>query len=68
MFQLLVLLFIIKLYACSNIFKEKIMSEMHLRKPRFTCSTCGPFTKKQRKNTKNSRKRRFLIYLSKGTR
>ena len=49
MFQLLVLLFIIKLYACSNIFKEKIMSEMHLRKPRFTCSTCGPFTKNKEK-------------------
>ena len=49
MFQLLVLLFIIKLYACSNIFKEKKMSEMHLRKPRFTCSTCGPFTKNKEK-------------------
>ena len=25
------------------------MSEMHLRKPRFTCSTCGPFTKNKEK-------------------
>ena len=24
---------------------DKIMSEMHLRQPRFTYSACGPFTK-----------------------
>ena len=24
---------------------DKFMSEMHLRQPRFTDSTCGPFTK-----------------------
>ena len=27
------------------------MPEMHLRQPGFTYSACGPFTKKQRKNT-----------------
>ena len=31
---------------------DKFMPEMHLRQPAFTCSACGPFTKKQRKNTK----------------
>ena len=31
---------------------NKFMSEMYLRQPRFTYSACGPFTKKQRKNTK----------------
>ena len=24
---------------------DKVMPEMHLRQPRFTYSTCGPFTK-----------------------
>ena len=28
------------------------MPEMHLKQPGFTCSACGPFTKKQRKNKK----------------
>ena len=28
------------------------MAEMHLKQPGFTSSVCGPFTKKQRKNTK----------------
>ena len=28
------------------------MPEMHLWQPGFTYSACGPFTKKQRKNTK----------------
>ena len=28
------------------------MPEMHLRQTGYTNSTCGPFTKKQRKNTK----------------
>ena len=28
------------------------MPEIHLRQPGFTYSACGPFTKKQRKNTK----------------
>ena len=28
------------------------MPEMHLRQPGFKHSACGPFTKKQKKNTK----------------
>ena len=35
------------LLACA-----KFMPEMHLRQPGFTCSDCGPFHRKQRKNTK----------------
>ena len=31
---------------------DKVMLEMHLRKPGFTCSAGVPFTKKQRKSTK----------------
>ena len=31
---------------------EKFMPEMHLRQTEFTFSACGPFRKKQRKNTK----------------
>ena len=31
---------------------DKFMPEMHLRQPGFTCSACGPFTKKKGKNTK----------------
>ena len=38
------------------------MAEMHLRQPGFT--SCGPFTKKIRKNTKVWRNRRLIIYLS----
>ena len=30
----------------------KFIHEMHLRQAGFTYSACGPFTKKQRKNTK----------------
>ena len=30
---------------------DKFMPEMHLKQVRFTYSACGPFTKKQRKNT-----------------
>ena len=26
---------------------EKFMPEMHLKQPGFTCSACGPFTKKK---------------------
>ena len=26
---------------------DKFMPEMHLRQPGFTCSACGPFTKKK---------------------
>ena len=40
------------------------MAEMHLKQPGFTSSVCGPFTKKQRKNTKVWRNRRLVIYLS----
>ena len=29
---------------------DKFMPEMHLKQPGFIYSTCGPFTKKQRKN------------------
>ena len=31
---------------------DKFMPEMHLKQLGFACSACGPFTKKQRKNTK----------------
>ena len=31
---------------------NKFLPGMHLRQPAFTYSACGPFTKKQRKNTK----------------
>ena len=47
---------------------DKLMPEIHLRQSGFTYSACGPFTKKQKKNTKVQRKRRFMIYLSKRTR
>ena len=43
---------------------EKFMSEMHLRRPGFTYSACGPFTKKQWKNPKIKKNRRFMIHLS----
>ena len=29
---------------------DKFMPEMHLKQTGFTYNTCGPFTKKQRKN------------------
>ena len=29
------------------------MPEMYLRQPGFTCSACGPFTKKTKKEYKN---------------
>ena len=41
----------------------KFMPEMHLRQPGFTHRACGPFTKKQNKNTKNQSKRRLQVYL-----
>ena len=31
---------------------HKFMPKIHLRQPGFTYSTCGPFARKQRKNTK----------------
>ena len=47
---------------------DKFMPEMHLRQPGFTYSACGPFTKKQRKNTKIWRNKRFVTYSSKRAR
>ena len=47
---------------------DKFTPEMHLRQLGFIYSACGILTKKQRKNTKISRNRRFTIYLSKRTR
>ena len=32
---------------------DKFMSEVQLKQPGFTYSACEPFTKEQRKNTKN---------------
>ena len=32
--------------------EAEFLPEMHLRQPGFTHNVCGPFTKKQRKNTK----------------
>ena len=29
--------------------RDKLMTEMHLRQPQFTYSTCGPFTKNKGK-------------------
>ena len=31
---------------------DKFLPEMHLKQPGFTYSACGPFIKKQRKNSK----------------
>ena len=31
---------------------DKFMPDMHLKQPEFTCSACGPFIKKQSKNSK----------------
>ena len=28
---------------------DKLMPEMNLRQPRFTCSVCGPFTKNKKR-------------------
>ena len=32
---------------------DKFILEMNSRQPEFTYNACGPFLKKQRKNTKN---------------
>ena len=45
----------------------KFIPEIHLRKLRFTYSTCGPFTK-NKKRIKNVKNWRFKIYLPKRTR
>ena len=43
------------------------MPEMLLKQPEFTYSTCGPFTKKNRKNSEMQRNRRYEQYLQKQT-
>ena len=43
---------------------DKFMSEMHLKQPGFTYSSCGTFTKNTEKINK-LRNRRFKIHLSK---
>ena len=35
---------------------DKFISEIHLRQPGFTYSTCGPFPKKKKKELKNLKK------------
>ena len=30
--------------------EDKFMLEIHLRMPAFTCSACGPFRKKKKRN------------------
>ena len=47
---------------------DKFMPEIHLRQPRFTCSTCGQFTKSKKRIQKFKETRRFMTYLSKQTR
>ena len=39
------------------------MPEMHLRQSEFTYSAWGPFTKKQKKNTKIQSNKRLQVYL-----
>ena len=41
---------------------DKFMPEMHLKQSGFTYSVCGPFAKKQIKNSKIQRKRRYKLY------
>ena len=38
---------------------------MQLKQPRFNYSVCGPFTKKQWKNSKIYAKRKYKLYLLK---
>ena len=47
---------------------DKLKPGMHLKQPGLTYSSREPFTKKQRKNPKIQRNKRFTIYLSKRTR
>ena len=46
---------------------DKFMSEMHLKQPGFIYSTCGPFTKKTKKNRKVYGNRKYKFYLQKRT-
>ena len=48
--------------------RDKFMSEIHLREPRFIYSACGPFTTNKERTQKFKEKRRFKTYLSKRTR
>ena len=47
--------------------EDKFMPEMHLRKPGFTYSAYGPFTKNKERTQKMQRNMRFTIHLSKRT-
>ena len=42
---------------------DKFVPEMHLRQPKFTYSSCGPFSKNR--NIKTERNRRYEVHLSK---
>ena len=44
---------------------DKLILEMRLKQPGFTYSTCGPLTKKQRKNWKSYADRKHRFYLHK---
>ena len=44
------------------------MPEMYLKQSGFTYSACGPFAKKQRKNSKVWKNTKFKIYIHKWTR
>ena len=46
----------------------RFMSEMHLRRPGFTCSVCGPFRKNKERIQKFIDRNSRFIYLSKRTR
>ena len=43
---------------------DKFMPEMHIRKPGYTYSACGPFTKSKERIKKIKETERFKIYLS----
>ena len=47
--------------------EDKFMPEMHLRKPGFTYSAYGPFTKNKERTQKMQRNMRLTIHLSKRT-
>ena len=42
---------------------DKFMPAIYLRQPTFTYSACGPFTKKQRKNTSLKRQKIQDIFI-----
>ena len=46
----------------------RFMYEMHLRRPGFTCSACGPFRKNKEKIQKFIERNSRFAYLSKRTR